>query len=251
MVIRQLFMLACLLLVLLLNTVVLAQEGTPPVEPPTDIPTLEPPPLPTETPLPPPTETPFPTATETAIPTQTPLPTNTDTAVPTLTPTDTETATWTPTATNTVEITSEVTAETIETPTLTLSPTGTETPTETPTATPQFPEETDIPLLIYQSPDNAAVPLSIWGDTFNDPRSYIDYDQSVIAPADADKLAVIVQRVYTNALSNPHTVYLLEGVYNVTQPLVVRGSGHRLRLQGQGAGLTILQPAYNFNPYSG
>ena len=132
MVIRQLFMLACLLLVLLLNTVVLAQEGTPPVEPPTDIPTLEPPPLPTETPLPPPTETPFPTATETAIPTQTPLPTNTDTAVPTLTPTDTETATWTPTLT----FSATETATLADLTSSMLLEEATATPTATATATP-------------------------------------------------------------------------------------------------------------------
>jgi predicted outer membrane repeat protein len=111
-------------------------------------------------------------------------------------------------------------------------------------------EEIGEPLPIYESETGASVSPLMYDDTFNDPRSYIDYDQSVIAPADADKLTLIVQRLNSNTLHNPHQVYLLEGIYNVTQPLVVRGQYHRIVIQGQGANLTVLQPAYNFNPYS-
>lgn len=102
MVIRRRLMLAPLLIVaLLLNTVVLAQEGTPPVEPPTNTPTLEPPPPPTETPLPTATETPIPTNTETPVPTQTPTNTETASQTPTLTLSATETATETAIVTET------------------------------------------------------------------------------------------------------------------------------------------------------
>lgn len=199
MVIRRLFMLACLLTVaLLLNTVALAQEGTPTVEPPTNTPTLEPPP--------PPTETPLPTATET------PLPTNTDTPVPTLTPTNTETATETPTetATNTAEITPETTAETTETPTFTLSPTGTETATETPTAslTPSItltatatntplPPEPGLQLIFEQNFDRGypSDVAGIFGDIVRDGQDFVllqPYSDQVIEiqfPAPSDVVA--------------------------------------------------------------
>jgi len=120
----------------------LAQEGTPPVEPPTATFT-EPPPPPTETPLPTATFTdpplpPTATFTDTPLPTETPLPTNTDTAVPMMIPTNTETTTQTPT------LPLSATATATETPTETTTGAITQSPTAAPTLAP--PSTTAIPI---------------------------------------------------------------------------------------------------------
>lgn len=146
---RYLVISLCLFLWVSTAASVLAQDETPPVEPPTATQTD----LPTLTPTEPPTFTPTsqPTATDTPSPTPTPTATAFVSEPPTVTTEFTDTPSGTPSLTLEPSLTLTPTASF----TLSETPTGTTTPTSTP-----LPPEPPLTLLFSDTFD--ATPLPIW-----------------------------------------------------------------------------------------
>ena len=174
------------------------------------------------------------TATLTLAQEATPTPVETPTETPTLTVTPSETSTETATSTPAETLAATASETSTETATSTVTETQTETATEELFDLPLSSAPPEEPLILPEGDGNTTT-------NFVDPRTIEMPSYAIIAPADV----ALLQSIANSPRPNEFTIYLLEGIYIITNTITIRDNN--VNIYGRGRELTILEPTVGFN----